>query len=133
MHEKTFTISEAREAIPEMRRLMLALREEKASLVRLHPYINEARAHAEQNGGTPFGALYLKHAFSFATALDEVERTGAIIKDFNAGLIDFPHEHEGRIIYLCWKLGEDDLSWWHEVDDGFAGRQPIDAIHDKSH
>jgi len=133
MNEKTFTISEAREAIPQMRRLMLTLREERASLVKLHPYINEARAHAEQNGGTPFGAFYLKHAFSFATTLDEVERTGAIIKDFNAGLIDFPHEHEGRIIYLCWKLGEDDLGWWHEIDDGFAGRQPIDAIHDKSH
>ena len=133
MHEKTFTISEAREAIPEMRRLMLELREERASLVKLHPFINEARARAEQNGGTPFGALYLKHAFSFATTLDLVERTGAIIKDFNAGLIDFPHEHEGRIVYLCWKLGEDDLGWWHEVDDGFAGRQPIEAIHDKSH
>ena len=133
MHEKTFTISEARAAIPQMRQLMLVLREERGSLVKLHPLINKARARAEQNGGSHYGELYLRHAFAFATTLDEVERTGAIIKDFNAGLIDFPHEHEGRIIYLCWKLGEDDLGWWHEVDDGFAGRQPIEDIFDKSH
>lgn len=133
MHEKTFTISEARAALPHLRRLIVVLRDERASLVRLHPFINEARAHAEQNGGSPYGELYLTHAFVFATTLDEVEQTGAIIKDFNAGLVDFPHEYEGRIVYLCWKLGEDDLGWWHEIEDGFAGRQPIDDICDKSH
>jgi hypothetical protein len=133
MHEKTFTVGEARAAIPQLRRLLVTLREERASLVALHPFINEARARAEQNGGSPYGELYLNHAFAFATTLDEVEQTGAIIKDFDAGLVDFPYEHEDRIVYLCWRLGEDDLAWWHEIEDGFAGRQPIEAICDESH
>lgn len=133
MHEKTFTIGEARAALPELRRLLVVLRDERTSLVKLHPFIDLARERAEQNGGSPFGELYLDHAFRFATTLDEVEQTGAIIKDFTAGLVDFPHEYDGRIVYLCWKLGEDDLSWWHEVDDGFAGRQPIEDIFEKSH
>jgi len=133
MHEKTFTVGEARAAIPHLRDKLATLRAERASLVELHPFIDKARERAEQNGGSPFGELYLTHAFSFAEALDEVERTGAIIKDFTAGLVDFPHEHDGRIVYLCWKMGEDELTWWHEIEDGFAGRQPIEDIFEKSH
>ncbi len=133
MHEKTFTIGEARAAIPHLRGLLEVLRGERKALVDLHPHIEKARSHSEQNGGTPFGAQYLTHAFTFATTLDEVEQTGAIIKDFAAGLVDFPHELEGRIVYLCWKLGEDDLGWWHEIEDGFAGRQPIEDIFERSH
>lgn len=133
MHEKTFTIGEARAAIPRLREQLAVLREERAALGRLHGAIQRARAKAEQNGGSPYGELYLTHAFEFATTLDEVEQSGAIIKDFAAGLVDFPHEYEGRIVYLCWKLGEDDLGWWHEIEDGFAGRQPIETIFEKSH
>lgn len=133
MHEKTFTVGEARAALPQLRTMIELLRDERASLLRLHPHINKARAKAEQNGGSPYGELYLTHAFNFAQALDEVERSGVLIKDFAAGLVDFPCEHEGRIVYLCWKLGEDDLEWWHEIEDGFAGRQPIEAICERSH
>lgn len=133
MHEKTFTIGEARAALPGLRQALVVLREERDALLALNPYINKARARAEQNGGSPYGQLYLDHAFTFATSLDDIEQTGVIIKDFGAGLVDFPYEHEGRIVYLCWKLGEDDLSWWHEIDDGFAGRRPLDAICEKSH
>jgi hypothetical protein len=133
MHEKTFTMSEARAALPRLRQALVVLREERDALLALHPYINKARARAEQNGGSPYGELYLDHAFTFATSLDAIEQTGVIIKDFSVGLVDFPYEHEGRIVYLCWKLGEDDLGWWHEIEDGYAGRKPLDAICEKSH
>jgi hypothetical protein len=129
---KTFTVSEARAALPHLRSLLAELQGERTALLRLHPQINRARARAEQNGGSPYGELYLTHAFAFATVLESIEETGAIIKDFNAGLVDFPHEHEGRIVYLCWKLGEDDLAWWHEIEDGFAGRQPIEETFERS-
>ena len=51
---------------------------------------------------------------------------GVVLKDLEAGLCDFPYEHEGRIVYLCWKLGEEKIGWWHEVAEGFAGRQILD-------
>src|SRR5262245_6973995 len=63
MHEKTFTIGEARASLPSLRRLLVVVREERASLAKLHPFIDLARERAEQNGGTPFGELFLNHAF----------------------------------------------------------------------
>lgn len=130
--KKTFTVGEARAALPQLRALLVELRGERSSLLELHPHINRARTRAEQNGGSPYGELYLTRAFAFASLVEEIEQTGAIVKDFNAGLVDFPHEHEGRIVYLCWKLGEEDLEWWHEIDDGFAGRQPLGESFERS-
>jgi hypothetical protein len=56
----------------------------------------------------------------------EVHALGALIKDIESGLIDFPVLREGREVYLCWRLGEGErISWWHEIEAGFAGRQPL--------
>ncbi|MDX1682341.1 MAG: DUF2203 domain-containing protein [Phycisphaeraceae bacterium] len=57
--------------------------------------------------------------------VDEIEATGVLLKDFEKGLLDFPAEHEGREVYLCWQLGETEIEAWHEVDGGFAGRKPV--------
>ena len=133
MEKKTFTLSEARAMLPQLRSLLGLVREERALLVRLQPQINKARAKAELNGGSPYGALYLERAFRFTEALELIEQTGVLVKDFQVGLIDFPYEYQGRIVYLCWKPDEDELEWWHEVDDGFAGRQPIGDAFEKAH
>jgi hypothetical protein len=50
------------------------------------------------------------------------------IKDPYTGLVDFPCRQDNREVYLCWKLGEDKLDWWHEIDAGFAGRQPLASL-----
>ena len=56
---------------------------------------------------------------------------GVQVKDLDVGLIDFPSTRRGREIYLCWKLGEGErISWWHEVNAGFAGRRPIKELYD---
>jgi hypothetical protein len=55
-----------------------------------------------------------------------MEEIGIQIKDYGRGLIDFPSMKNGKVILLCWQLGEgDEVSWWHEVEAGFAGRQPL--------
>ena len=58
-----------------------------------------------------------------ARALDEL---GVIVKDLDTGLVDFPGLRDGRPIYLCWRLGEPHIAWWHEIEAGFAGRLPLD-------
>ena len=58
----------------------------------------------------------------------ELSRLGVEFKDYSLGLVDFPAEHEGRPIYLCWRLGEPAVEYWHEVDAGFAGRQPLAPV-----
>ncbi len=56
----------------------------------------------------------------------ELAALGVEFKDYVQGLVDFPAQHEGRTVFLCWRLGEPAVHYWHEVDAGFAGRQPID-------
>lgn len=55
----------------------------------------------------------------------EIEEIGAHLKDIPLGLVDFPAEHNGEVIYLCWQFGEPEVAFWHRIDDGFAGRQPL--------
>jgi hypothetical protein len=58
--------------------------------------------------------------------IDNVQELGCVIKDLDTGLIDFPTLFRGREVYLCWKLGESSIAWWHGTDEGFAGRKAID-------
>jgi len=63
---------------------------------------------------------------SIREALDKIHSTGCIVKDLEVGLLDFPARIEGEDVYLCWKLGEDRIRFYHRQDEGFAGRKPID-------
>ena len=132
MSQRTFTLDEARDLLPRLRSLLTELRVERDRLLAMQPQINRARKKSELDGGSAYGALYLDSAFKFAEALESVEGIGVVVKDLNVGLIDFPCEHEGRIVYLCWKPDEDELTHWHEVDDGFAGRRPIGENFEKA-
>jgi hypothetical protein len=55
----------------------------------------------------------------------DIEESGVHLKDVQLGLIDFPSERDGEIVYLCWQFGEPEIAYWHRVEDGFAGRQPL--------
>jgi hypothetical protein len=57
--------------------------------------------------------------------LARINSWGVELKGLDEGLVDFPAERDGHTVYLCWKLGEDRIAWWHEIDAGFAGRQPL--------
>ncbi|MEW6128212.1 MAG: DUF2203 domain-containing protein [Acidobacteriota bacterium] len=120
---RTFTLREARSLIPKLRTLFARLNKEREVLVKMNDELQRAREKAEANGGTPQGVAYLTHLTAFSTMVHKVQSLGVLIKDFHTGLIDFPYEYEGRIVYLCWKTDEDDIDWWHEIEAGFAGRQ----------
>src|SRR5262245_65043753 len=55
----------------------------------------------------------------------EIEESGVHLKDIQLGLVDFPAERDGEVIYLCWQFGEPEVAFWHRVEDGFAGRRPL--------
>ncbi|HXG95282.1 MAG TPA: DUF2203 domain-containing protein [Blastocatellia bacterium] len=122
---RVFTLSEARELVPRLRRLLDRVMREREELLGLRMEIDQAREKAEQNGGSAVGPTYLAHLIRFSEAIQEIEFLGVHIKDYRTGLVDFPYEYEGRIVYLCWKPDEDEIGWWHETDAGFAGRQPL--------
>ena len=60
-----------------------------------------------------------------AELIEHIQRQGVEVKDIRRGLVDWRAERDGRVVYLCWQYGEHTVSWWHELADGFAGRQPI--------
>jgi hypothetical protein len=63
---------------------------------------------------------------SIQSALDQIQETGCVVKDLDVGLLDFPARIDDQEVYLCWKLGEDRIRFYHAQDEGFAGRKPID-------
>jgi hypothetical protein len=64
-------------------------------------------------------------ARSLAKLVGEINEYGVAVKDYDTGLIDFPALLNGETVLLCWQLGEDEVGFWHRVDDGFAGRKPL--------
>jgi hypothetical protein len=114
-----FTEEEARAYLPRLRRILSLLRRSA-----------ELTVSAGTNGhATVRAAATADDApldLDTGRALAELEEEGIVLRDPVRGLVDFPALHEsGRVVQLCWQLGEDDLAWWHLPEDGFAGRRPL--------
>jgi len=122
---KLFTVEEANELLPDLRRLMAGLDRTRSRLRQLEPEARRAAERATESGGTPFGIEYAAVVARSLVLTQQVLGLGVEIKDFEQGLCDFPHLRGGRIVYLCWKKGEPRIEWWHDVEAGFAGRQPL--------
>jgi hypothetical protein len=72
------------------------------------------------------GLVYATILTNLTAEMTELEVLGVQLKDFDRGLIDFPSLRDGRVVLLCWQMGEgDQLEWWHDIDAGFAGRTPL--------
>ena len=124
-NSRVFTLGEARGLLPRLRRLLSRLSVDREVLISMRDEVNKAREKFESGGGTRLGHSYLKHLMTFSETVQEIHSLGVLVKDFGTGLVDFPHELNGRIVYLCWKPDEDEIGWWHEVDTGFAGRHRL--------
>ena len=122
---KLFTVEEANALLPELRRLIAGLDRTRSRLQQLEPEAELAAERASEGGGTPFGIEYAAIVARSLTLTQQILGLGVEIKDFDQGLCDFPHLREGKIVYLCWKRGESRIEWWHDVEAGFAGRQPL--------
>src|SRR5262249_7088827 len=122
---KLFTLEEANALLPEVKRLFAEVDEARATLRRLAPEAKRA-SESQGGGGTAYGFQYSAALANFIASAQEILGLGVEIKDFDQGLCDFPHEREGKIVYLCWRRGEEAIEWWHDLDAGFAGRQRIE-------
>jgi hypothetical protein len=66
-----------------------------------------------------------REAAAVAACVERLERLGVVVKDLERGLVDFPALHDGEEVLLCWEVGEDEVAFWHGLDEGFAGRKPL--------
>ncbi len=125
-YERTFTVSEANHLIPQLQARFTSIRQAKAILLQTKQEIQKASAQAQYSGGSSVGQLYISGLQQVSTNLQAIHELGVLVKDVDIGLCDFPHLRDGRVVYLCWKLGEDEVRWWHETTTGFKDRCPIE-------
>ena len=124
---KIFTVQEANALLPDVRKIVGKIQHAHR---RVSHYRADAKkaAEASERGGGGFtdGVAYASELIKLTAKLSELEDLGVQLKDFERGLVDFPSLRDGRVVLLCWQLGEgDELEWWHDVDAGFAGRTPL--------
>jgi hypothetical protein len=124
---KIFTVQEANALLPEVRVIAGKIQRAHRELSRYREEAKKAAEAAEQGGGgMAAGIAYAAVVTQLTTQLAELEALGVQLKDFERGLVDFPSQRDGRVVLLCWQLGEgDEVEWWHDVDAGFAGRTPL--------
>jgi hypothetical protein len=134
MSDRSFTLQEAETLLPILESLLRAALDGK-KLIEVVDGEFQAVAHRVfLNGGTYLNIVHLarrkaereKAIHRVKDSLAEIDATGVQVKDLDRGLLDFPCLVDGRTVLLCWKLGEKGITHWHGVDEGFAGRKPID-------
>jgi len=126
---RTFTVEQVNRMLPLVRRIVRDIVDAHRAWSRaVQSYETAAtwtRADAPSNHVTALEDEVRRLAAEIEGYLVELRELGVDFKGFEQGLVDFPGEREGRVVYLCWKLDEDEVKFWHEVTDGYAGRQPL--------
>jgi hypothetical protein len=130
---KRFTLEEAQNLLPRVARLLEEAMRVKPEYDDALAAVNRMKERVHVMGGTLVdreGAVERQKAREAASkklrnAVEEILELGVQIKDIDTGLIDFPTRFRGREVYLCWKLGESAIEYWHG-EEGFRGRKPID-------
>jgi len=119
-----FTINEARAALPELTRRLIRINDLVAEIRKVQQEASILRG----NGKGPLISAVGPQKEEAQRMIEEIAAEGIQIKDLQRGLVDFPHflnGDEDHEVFLCWLLGEDTIEHWHEIADGFAGRQPL--------
>jgi hypothetical protein len=122
--EKFYSVAEANALVPKLTPLLERIRATQEALAQ-DKTVAAVREKASHNGG----GLPSRHLGELTKTLEhdlrQLEEWGIVLRDPSIGLIDFFHRREGETVFLCWKLGEAKVDWWHPVDTGIAGRERL--------
>ena len=124
---KLFTVEEANSLLPSVKEIVRSIQRAHRKLTSHQGSAQEAAEGAKLGGGgMAEGGRYAQLMIELSLCAGELESLGVQLKDYARGLIDFPSMRDGRVVLLCWKAGEgNQLEWWHDIETGFAGRQPL--------
>ena len=122
---KYFSVEEANAIIPELLVNIPRLQGLLQDLTEKYPDVNKAREKAQFNGGSLQGADYINCVLNINYLTEQLESKGLILKGIKHGLVDFLSMRNGREVYLCWKVPEQRIEYWHDIEAGFSGRQRI--------
>jgi hypothetical protein len=120
---RIFTLEEANGLLATVEPLLESLRSANLAMEERGDEVMES---VPTNGGGKVHREFVDAAREAGRALDTLNELGIVVRDPESGLIDFPTERDGEIVFLCWRLGEGPaIEWWHPTDTGFAGRRPL--------
>jgi hypothetical protein len=119
---RTFTVDDANAELVELRERLPRLREARLGLIASTERITEAVA---SDGGGIAGSDWFQHQETLKAEVEYLADRGILLRDPDTGLIDFPAERDGEQVFLCWRLGEGDVAYYHGVHSGFSGRKPL--------
>jgi hypothetical protein len=132
MAPRYFTLDEANEAVGELRPVVARMVDHRRRFLVAQQQRGELTEQAGSNGGdlTPTDFAEVEEelepqAAALARCIEQLQAAGALVKDLDQGLLDFPSLREGEEILLCWHLGEDEIGYFHGTDEGFIGRKPL--------
>jgi hypothetical protein len=120
-----FTLEEARALLPRLRRLFARIHQYKADLEATEEELAKLTKQAGGDLGGPVVGKLVRTMLGLRDALLEIGGLGIQIKDLDRGLVDFPSIRDGREVFLCWELEEDDIEFWHDLETGYAGRERL--------
>ena len=133
---RLFTVAQADAVIAAVEPLLARMTSAASRLVAAKARLDQLTEAMRANGHGEETLSLQAEIEALVGELQEVvaacEAVGIEVKDFERGIVDFPARYQGRFIMLCYRPGEGRIRYWHEVDDGFAGRQPIDALDDET-
>jgi hypothetical protein len=122
--QKHFTVEEARALLPGLRTMLRDAQRRRQLILRADEKLGKMQQSGGDLGGTLVSSL-LMDLTQMNAQLRDIQKLGIQIKDFDRGLVDFPHMRDGREVFLCWELDEDDIEFWHDIDSGYAGRERL--------
>lgn len=133
MSPRLYTVEEANHALPDVRRLVERVVEIMPTLPDMHEAVRIAELMSRRPGAGESAEERLAQSvaslrsaeMAVAIALRSLEAMDVTLKDGTTGLVDFLGERDGEVVELCWRLGEDRVSSWHRIGDGYPGRQPL--------
>lgn len=126
MAARFFTVEEANASLPRLRELIKEIKAAREVIASARPELQPILKKSIGNGGSKKAGDLLPEFERLQTATKAIEDMGIVLKDPDNGLVDFLHRRpDGREVYLCWRYGEPEVSFWHELHAGFAGRQSL--------
>lgn len=126
MSTRYFSLDEARATLPKVKALMEQVQSARREILRVRPDALPAIEKAATNGGNKAAGELSVQAMRLEQGVKGILALGVTVKDIDTGLVDFLGLRNGREVYLCWRYGEEELAFWHELNAGFAGRHPLD-------
>ena len=127
--KRHFTVDQANRSLPLVKRIVGDIVATHAKVVELQAALEQSAAATKQPDQQQQIDSAIRHLDDYMHELSDI---GCELKDYQAGLIDFTGRHQGRDVCLCWRLGEEKVENWHEIDGGFAGRQPVSTLQESA-